>query len=300
MMELTPFHPFRSEQAKEQFLAMYDAKAKEWPLPSESKMVETSYGQTFVRISGPAGAPPLALLPGTGGNSLMWLPNIEALSRTFRTYAIDQISEYGRSVYTREIKGADELACWLDEFFSALDLGKDIHLMGLSGGGWLAGVYVLRHPNRLRKVVLVAPAATVLPLSKQWMLRTVLCLVPIQAISDNYANWLFADLAQSDANGQQLLRDLMDGMTVAARCFKPKPMIRMTVLTDEELQGIRTPVLFIVGENERIYSPEKAVQRLKRVAPQIKTEIIPGAGHDLTFVQAGVVNNMVLDFLAQP
>ena len=45
------------------------------------------------------------------------------------------------------------------------------------------------------------------------------------------------------------------------------------------------------------YSAEKAVRRLNTFAPQIKTEIIPGAGHDLTLVQAELVNRKVLEFL---
>ena len=57
------------------------------------------------------------------------------------------------------------------------------------------------------------------------------------------------------------------------------------------------PVLFLVGENEKIYSAQEAVERLNNIAPQIKTEFIPGAGHDLSVVQADVVNQKILEFL---
>jgi pimeloyl-ACP methyl ester carboxylesterase len=36
------------------------------------------------------------------------------------------------------------------------------------------------------------------------------------------------------------------------------------------------------------------------VAPQIKAELIPDAGHDLTMVQAELVNKKVIEFLKQP
>jgi pimeloyl-ACP methyl ester carboxylesterase len=39
------------------------------------------------------------------------------------------------------------------------------------------------------------------------------------------------------------------------------------------------------------------VRRLKRVAPRITAEIIPGAGHDLIIVQAARVNQRILQFL---
>jgi len=41
----------------------------------------------------------------------------------------------------------------------------------------------------------------------------------------------------------------------------------------------------------------KAIERLNEIAPQIITEVIPSAGHDLTIVQAEMVNTKVLEFL---
>jgi pimeloyl-ACP methyl ester carboxylesterase len=35
------------------------------------------------------------------------------------------------------------------------------------------------------------------------------------------------------------------------------------------------------------------------VAPQVQTGLIPEAGHDLTMVQAELINKKVLDFLRQ-
>ena len=55
--------------------------------------------------------------------------------------------------------------------------------------------------------------------------------------------------------------------------------------------------LFLVGENEVLYSAQKAVQRLNAVAPHIQTEMIPNAGHDLLLVQTELVNRKIVDFL---
>ncbi len=61
-IEMTAYHPFRSTSAKEQYLKLYDMRAKKWPVDSETRFVDTSYGQTFVRMSGPVVAPQLVLL----------------------------------------------------------------------------------------------------------------------------------------------------------------------------------------------------------------------------------------------
>jgi pimeloyl-ACP methyl ester carboxylesterase len=300
VMEMSEYHPFRSPEAKERYLKLYDERAKHWPVTSETRTIETSYGQTFVRISGPADAPPLVLLPGAGGTSLTWLPNIEALSENYRTYAVDNINDFGRSVYTRPISSPDDLVNWLDELFGALELGDNIKLVGLSYGGWLTSQYALRFPHRLDKIVLLAPAATILPFPGEWAWRGVLTIIPHRYFLKSMVSWLFEDLIEKDEASRKQVEQAVDDVYVAMRCFKFKMLVNPTVLRDDELQSIRVPTLFLVGENEKIYPAPDAVRRLNTVAPQVATEIIPNCGHDLTFLQADMVNRKVLAFLKQP
>ncbi len=296
-VSLTAYHPFRSAEAKEKYLKLYDLRAKKWPVVSESRMVDTSYGQTFVRLSGPAGARPLVFLHGVSGNSLQWMPNIKALSGSFRTYALDNIYDNGRSIYTRPMGGPDDFVNWLEELFRALDLSDNISLVGLSYGGWLTAQYALRFPSRLDKIVLIAPAGTVLPISFKWIVRALLCAVPHRHFTRSFMYWLLEDLARQGPSGRAFLEEFIDEAYLAFRSFKPKRLVNPTVLKDEEWRRIKVPALYLVGENEKIYSARKAIQRLNEVAPQIKTELIPQAGHDLTIVQAEMVNNKVLGFL---
>ena len=124
-------------------------------------MVSTSYGQTFVRISGPKNAQPIVLLPGGGRSSLMWKNNIEALSEDYRTYALDDIYDWGRSIYVKRMGCPESITKWLNELFTALELGDSINLIGHSFGGWKASQYLLEHPERLNKIVIFSPAYAV-------------------------------------------------------------------------------------------------------------------------------------------
>jgi pimeloyl-ACP methyl ester carboxylesterase len=156
---LPSYHPFISDQAREQYLALNDTLSKKWPIKGETEMVKTSFGETFIRISGPVDAAPLVLLPGGGANSLMWRTNIEAFSEHYRVYAVNNIYDYGRSVYIRPVKNADDFSNWLNELFSELNLGDSINLLGTSYGGLITSQFALRYPDRLKKIALLAPAA---------------------------------------------------------------------------------------------------------------------------------------------
>jgi pimeloyl-ACP methyl ester carboxylesterase len=296
-VEMPAYHPFRSAEAKAEYLADYDMRAERWPVASESRTVPTFYGQTFVRVSGPDDAPPLVLLPGASSNSLVWIPNIRVLSECYRTYAVDNIYDYGRSVYTRPIESPADFVNWLDELFSALELGDSINLMGLSYGGWLTSLYALRFPNRLNRIVLLVPGGTVLHVRREFWVRIILSLLPHRYFVKSLMSWLLGGKSEIS---RLVVESATNHLLLARRCFKRKRSVVATVLEDEDLRSIQVPTLFLVGENERLYSAQEAVQRLDRVAPHIKTEIIPNAGHDLTFVQAEMVNRKVLDFLKQP
>jgi pimeloyl-ACP methyl ester carboxylesterase len=80
--------------------------------------------------------------------------------------------------------------------------------------------------------------------------------------------------------------------------MRPMPGGAPREFKDHELAGITTPVLYVVGENERVCSDaRKALARLNSVAPRIQTELIPGCGHDLFWMRPDDVSGRVLDFL---
>ena len=296
---VTAYHPFRSKAAKEAYHALYDIRVKKWPVASEARWVDTSCGQTFVRMSGPVGAPPLVVLHGAGGDSMQWIPNIEALSRSYRVYAVDNIYDYGLSIYKQPIKNPADYVSWLDELFSAIQPGNKIKLMGLSYGAWLTSQYALHFPDRLDKIVLLAPGGTILPIRFEWIIRAVLCFLPHRYFTKSFLFWLLENLAHKDEDSRIMLEEEVDAVVARMRCYKPIRLIQPTVLEDMELMRIKMPALYLVGENEKICSARKAIQRLHKVAPQIITEVIPDAGHDVSFVQAELVNERVLAFLKQ-
>ena len=304
-METTQYHPFKSSYARDRYLKSYHHTEEFWPVPSESRMVETSFGQTLVRINGPEGAAPVVLLHGICCTSLMWIPQIGALSQYFRTFAIDDIYDYGGSIYTKTIYGSSDYVNWLDELFSALQLNH-INLIGMSYGGWQACQYALSFADRLDKIVLIAPAATILLPNFCARLGFTMFTLPSMRIFFSavmpehfFRVQMRCMVKYYIKEDKKAMESFIDSYATAAKCFKPKTVPNPTVLQDSELSSIKIPALFIVGENERIYPAQKALRHLERIAPEIKGVLINGAGHDLLWKQTELVNQKILEFLQE-
>ncbi len=295
--ELNNYHPFKSEKAKAEYYAFECKMEKTWPVQSDDRRVETSFGETFIRISGPINGPSLILLPGGGSNSLIWHANIQALSEVYRTYALDNIYDYGRSIYTRQLEIGQDYSTWLAELSDSLQLGNDIRMIGYSYGGWIASQFALDQPERLRQVALIAPAATILPFSNEYLVEMVKTLIPVRYYKKKIMHWVWKDLSAMGEWGENLVDQRVDYYQLALKSFKFKQPVNPTVLTDTELSELSVPVLYLVGENETVYDANKAVARLSRINPEIQIELISGTGHDLMFTHTQEINSILLDYL---
>ena len=297
------YYPFKSERSKSEYEAYYRERAKACPVASETMLLDTLSGTTHIRASGRASDPPLVLLPGARVSSLMWDDSIAALAAHHRTYALDIIGDSGLSVSRRETLKPEDLTRWLDEVLAMLVPQGQCSLMGISYGGLIAGQYALRFPGRVRSVVLLAPGGLVLPLSWSFFVRITLLSLPLPGRSEGplsrVLHWLSPDAERGDdACRARVERALADVQMAWRHMALPAPEWP-TALDDQTWRDFSVPCLFVVGEHEKIYSAKAAVKRLNRVAPQVRTEVIPGAGHGLTITQPDLVARKALEFLEE-
>jgi pimeloyl-ACP methyl ester carboxylesterase len=307
-MATQEFRPFLSPQARADFEAHYQEKSKRWPIPSALRFVDTPSARTCVRVSGREGDPPLVLLPGARGSSLMWIPNIGALSARHRTYALDLVTDVGLSTPRREFKAIDEYVEWLDEVLEALSPGRPVDLMGMSYGGWVAAAYASRRPARLRKVVLLAPGGVVHRLSWSFFLSLAVLSVRLPGPRHRRGGgrvrrvirWLFADALKNAGPDREAVEKDLYEMVMSGQYLERPRMPWPAVFGAREWRTFAVPALFLVGQHEKIYSARAAVRRLRRIAPAVRSEIIPGAGHDFTLAAPGLVAQRILSFLEEP
>ena len=152
---------FKSPAGESAFLSAYDTAMKLWPVPYEEIEVPGRFGTTHVVISGPQDAPSMVLLHGMSMTLNMWSPNIADFSKDYRVYAIDVMSQPGKSIPDPDnpIQNAADYVAWLFDTLNGLDLNH-VYLVGMSNGGWLALHFAMAAPERVGKLVLLSPGAS--------------------------------------------------------------------------------------------------------------------------------------------
>lgn len=120
--------------------------------------VELPNGETIGYRTREGGDVPVVLLHGNMVTSRQWGAFFEDLNPRYELFAPD-LRGFGESSYERPIDSlsdfADDVALFVDE----LDL-EPFHLIGWSLGGAVAMAFAAEHPDRVRKLVLLAPVGT--------------------------------------------------------------------------------------------------------------------------------------------
>ncbi len=282
---------FRSPAAEAEFMAVYDAALAAWPVPYTELEVPTHFGATHVMVCGPEAAPPLVLIHAAGTSSLIWRRNIAALSERYRTYLIDIVDEANKSRCEAAMTSRSDSVDWVGEVLGGLKLGQ-VHLGGLSRGGWLALNFALAMPDRVKSLALLAPAAS---LAKFRLAFFINFLGPAILRSRRLVYRTFRWLS---VQGERFDKYVPELMFLAVKHFQyPKGGIYPSVFSDDELRRLAAPCLLLIGDQERIYDPKLAMERGRQLIPNLRSAWIPGAGHLALMEKPELVNEHLLKFL---
>ncbi|MET9077953.1 alpha/beta fold hydrolase [Streptomyces sp. NPDC004232] len=256
--------------------------------------VETSFGTTHVYRYDPEDPAarertPLVLVHGAGSCSAMWYPNTPALSAERPVYAIDTPGDPGRSVHRAPIHEPERAAQWLDETLAGLGLDR-VHLLGSSYGGWLVLNQAYRAPERLASVTLLDPGG----LEKVglrffvWIFASLFATFAPKALRPRLASWLEQPVLVVPE-----LRTMIRTGVRAYRIRRPVPQ----PLTDAEVGAVRTPLYLLLGRRSLLVHPDRQVERVPRLIPGARAEIISRTGHGPQIDHAELTNRKMLDFM---
>lgn len=273
---------FRTEAGGQEILRRYEHALANWPVPAEHLRVPTREGDTFVLVCGPADAPPLLLLHGSGANATMWMGDVAAWAEHFRVHAVDMIGEPGLSAPSRPPLDSAAYALWLDDVLDHLGLDRTA-VAGASLGGWLALDYATRRPDRVGKLALLCPGGV--GRQKFGALLRALFYKP-------FGQWGMRRSLKAVAGvDARAMPEVAEYLALVFTHFLPR-RDRLPVFTDDALRTLTMPVLVIVGAHDAMLDSHDTARRMHDTVPHATVVMLPDVAHSIVGQ-----TRRILDFL---
>jgi 3-oxoadipate enol-lactonase len=247
-----------------------------------------------------AGAPVL-LVMGLGMAATGWWRTVPVLAERFRVIAFDNRG-VGRSARPA---GPYSVAQMADDAIAVLDAAGEsaAHVYGISLGGMIAQELALRHPGRVRALVLAATtpggSAAVAPNEATLAFFHRRGEMPAEegvwaSVPYNYAP------ATRREHGARIAQDIEQRLRYP---IEPQPYAAQLAAALghdalSRLGAITAPTLVVHGEHDRMVHPDNAAL-LAGAIPGARLLMWPGAGHLLP-TDAPEVDRAVGDFLGAP
>ena len=230
------------------------------------------------------------------------------LGKKFRVYALDSVGGYGETdPFFPASEGVQTRVDQLEAFMDTLCLDQ-VCLSGNSQGAWVAAKYALQHPDRVKKLLLVASGtiSTAMGLKSQEtegmralraydgtqesMRRMLEVLVWNKSIITDELVKLRNDAANRPG-AEESRRIFQEGMQRLTR----DPNLRLKFDMTHTLPRLTIPAMFIWGEQDN-FVPVELGRQLEKLLPNFKFQYVPNAGHQAQNDQPELVSKLMMDF----
>jgi pimeloyl-ACP methyl ester carboxylesterase len=261
---------YRNTESKDILLDFYDGIIGNWTFPNETADIPTRFGDTHTITAGRREKPALLLLHGSASNILGWGAAIPAYMSDFYVVAPDIPGEAGRSGPVRPSWDSDEYVLWLDDLLDGLGIRRAA-LLGISLGGWIAAKYAAQRPERVNRLVLLAPGG-ISPARTSSILKTILYSMQKEKGAEKMKHLVFGkgEILPEVSRFFDLLQE-----HYIPRYGSPK------LLTDMELRGITCHVLMSAGSEDAFFNSGRSARRLKALIPGAEICVAPAGSHGI-------------------
>ena len=259
-----------------------------------------SYGEGF----------PLIFLHGFGSKKEVWKPQIEDFSKKFRMIILDMRGT-GRSERPDYSYTMNDILYDIKDLMDELQL-KSAHLIGRSFGGMIAQNFVLKYPDYIKKLVLIATYAKAeeehvkLIVANRIKGLELLKTDPTQAFL-NSARVLYHQSFQSEMKKNPKKKfynafSMEDLIEESIRYpSRPQDIINQGNVMKEHntldrLSEIKHETLLLGASHDRLIPKTSLIKMHERI-PNSTLEFIDKAGHFMTVSKAAEVNNIIINFL---
>lgn len=245
----------------------------------------------------------VVLIHGLMDSAEQWRANLDALAQAHQVWAIDLIGFGFSSRVTTPTYSLAMFARSIREFMDTQGIAHT-SLVGHSLGGAIALRFAHDYPDRVDKLVLIAPATLLLPLRPEFKIAKHLPFIPRALIGWVMLDRRARERALREALGNPAQYDTLE----VARRLRPlrvrgtaDALVAMLASPRDNhvlpLEHITAPTLIVWGTRDRAV-PRRHIEHHARALPNAKLVIIENAGHLPHYEYPEQVNRLLLDFLA--
>jgi pimeloyl-ACP methyl ester carboxylesterase len=245
---------------------------------------------------------PLVLVNGMGGSCRGWLPlQVPDFSQRHRTLIFDHRGVGGSEATDGPFSIVD-LADDLIGLLDALEIER-ADVLGVFMGGMIAQELAIRHPDRLRRMVLAGTFARAdakrRMILQQWRDLS-LGGASIELLVRERLLWTLQDetLEQTDLIEQMLAFFTRDGAPLTEEVFAQQCEAALAHNTADRLRQITSETLVICGRRDQL-TPASLHRELADEIPNAHLVTIRYGGHMVMAESAESFNHAVLQFLAE-
>jgi len=252
---------------------------------------------------------PLILLHGLVGSARNWRRNIDFLSRDSSVYALD-LCNMGES---ERVPGLDAgLAATADRLAACMDALEipEADIAAHSHGGAVAMMLAARHPDRVRSLILFAPANPFCDLGHQlirfyqtrfgvWFARKIPALprrLKATALSRMYGDpsRVYEGALEGYIEGLHIPGTMDHVMQIVQRWFVDMGLLRSAL---SELAA--KPTLLIWGDRDRAVGLPSG-RELQKMLTQSRLMVLQGVGHIAFEEMPEICNQAMREWLSNP
>lgn len=259
-------------------------------------------GVTHYHLDGPQDGPVVVLVHGFSVASYTWERNIPALTEAgFRVLSYDL---FGRG-YSDRPAGPYDLDLFvrqLDDLLTALEIDQPVDLAGISMGGYISSAYANRHPDRVRRLVLLAPQ--IIAIGEDQRIRMI-----VQPLFSDYLFTVYVlpfEMVEKKGEFKAFglpdtwRENYLDMMRYVG--FRAALISTLRTLQGDPFEEYRQtgsldlPVMLLWGDKDQTIPIENALDVLEAI-PQAELHTIPGARHASPYERPEEVNPLIIEFL---
>ena len=286
---------FKSEKLKYKVLERYDAFLKKWNVEYRELDIDGDFGSSHCVISGDERKKTLFLFHGVGDNSaIMWLENIEELSKHFYCIAIDTLGGPGKSVPNKNYSKFDQEK-WIQsvlEYFGS----REACLLGVSNGAYMAYNYFVHHSENIDKIIGIEGGIVIHPL--QTMLKTLSLMFPeILVPTDGNLKNILLKMCHPESTYFTEHPDIVEYIILLMKSHNQHAMTRHRIkgFTPIKDKRIREKMYFLFGEHTRLHN-KKLFTTMD--TENIRYKLFEKSGHGLNMEKALSINSEIINFFS--